>query len=212
MKKWLSLLLAIVTAFLLVACAPTSSKSDKEDEEESFDFSRGEISKNVYKNELLGFKFTKPGAWTYSSDKEIAELVNLSVDMISSSESFKKALKNAPVVYDMMVVDYETGCNVIVMYENLALTATPKMTVEEYIEVTEANLANVANMTFTFPDTYKTVKLGDTKFTKVEVSTKMDGETMKQVYYLHKVDSYMACIVATVPSSYTVKEIEAMFD
>ena len=66
-------------------------------------------------------------------------------------------------------------------------------------------------MTVTFPDTLESAKLGNTEFSKVVCTVTTQGVSMKQVYYLKKVDEYMCYVIVTIPSGYTVEQIEAMF-
>lgn len=46
---------------------------------------------------------------------------------------------------------------------------------------------------------------------KCVCSTTANGMTFTQIYYLYNVDGYMVSITATIPSGYTVADIEAMF-
>jgi hypothetical protein len=85
------------------------------------------------------------------------------------------------------------------------------ITVEQYIAAVKKQLESVTEMTVTFPDTYDTVKLGETEFTRVVCSTTASGVNMTQVYYLRKMDGYMGFVIATIVKDYTVADIEAMF-
>lgn len=206
MKKWLALLLAVVMLFALVAC----DKGEEKKEEETINISRGTIESKIYTNTSLGVKFTMPDGWRYYTDAEIASLLNMSADMMFG-ENFKNALKNSPTVFDMMAVEPVSGTNVQVLYENLSKTAYTDITVEQYIEILEQQLKNASGMSVTFPDTYETVKLGNTEFTKVECQTVAYGVSMTQVYYLYKLDGFMCSVIVTIATGYTVADIEAMF-
>ena len=208
MKKLLSLTLAIVMVFLMVACNATPNSDDKGNDKA--EFSRGKIEGDVYTNEFLGFEFTKPESWVYSTDEEIAALVNLSVDTILG-DNFKDALENNPSVYDMMVTDLVTRSNINVGYENLAKTFSTNITIKQYVDMVKKQLSNVEGMTTTFSDNMESVKLGEAEFTKVVCNTTASGVSMTQVYYLQKVDEYMCFVIVTIPSGYNVEEIEAMF-
>lgn len=212
MKKCLCLLLSLVTLFLLVSCDLPSFIEDlkKDDQKEKIEPIRGTIEGDVYKNEYLGFEFTKPTSWVYSTDKEIAEMVDLGAEMILG-DNFEQTLKNNPTVYDMMVVDTITRTNLNIGYENLSKTLSANITIEQYIEALKSQLGDVSGMKVTFPDTYETAKLGETEFAKVVCPITMQGVSMKQVYYLRKTDGYMCFVIVTIPSGYTVSQIEAMF-
>lgn len=206
MKKWLSLTLAIVMAVLLIGCNDEQGDGNGKKE-----LSRGKIEESVYTNEYLGFKFTKPESWVYSTDEEIAEAVNLSVDLLLG-ENFEDTLANNTTVYDMMVIDTLTRTNINVGYENLSKSFSSNITINQYIEALKSQFANISGMTVTFPDTYETVKLGDVEFARIVCTTKIQATSMKQVYYLHKEGTYMCNVIVTIPSGYTVEQIEAMFE
>ena len=201
MKKTVALLLALVTVFLLVGC--NSGRAGKAE------LSRGTIEGNVYKNDYLGFQFTKPDSWVYSTDEEIAAVTNMGAELLG--ENFKEALENNPSIYDMMVVDSITRNNINIGYENLSKTLSSNITEEQYVEALKRQFENISAISITFPDTYDTVKLGENEFTRVICSATSYGVEMTQVYYLHKIDGYMAFIIVTIQDGDTVADIEAMF-
>ncbi len=213
MKKILALLLAIVMMSMLVACGTDSPNGDVNDtgvETQKAELSRGKIEGDIYKNEYLGFEFVKPSTWIYSTDEEIAAAMNIAVDNILG-DKYREALENNPTVYDMMVVDMVTRSNISVMYENLKKTFASNITEEQYVEALKQQFAGVSGMTVTFPDKLEKVKLGDTEFTKCVCNTTAYGVSMTQVYYLRKVDGYMASVIVTLTNGYTVADVEAMF-
>lgn len=234
MKKIVALLLATVMVFLLVACgsdpkddgvkqddpaqtvAPSEEnpKNDNDEEEpvQKTEVSRGKIENGVYTNDFLGFKFTKPALWVYSTDEEIAAMLNLSAEMLG--EKFSQALENNQTMYDMMVMDTLSRSSINVGYENLAMSLATNITEEQYAEVVKALLSNsygATGMTYEFTEELDIVNLGEAKFTRLIYTVEYLGDTMTQVYYLRKVDKYMAYVIVTIPSGYTVQEIEAMF-
>ena len=218
MKKLFALMLVIVFAFSLAACGETpslpatdtGSDSGTGTETKKAEFSHGRIEDDVYVNEFLGFRFTKPASWVYSTDAELAALVNQSVDMFFG-DKYKDALEQSASVYDMLVIDSLTRSNVSVGYENLAKTFSSNITVSQYVEAMKRQFAGASGMKVTFPDTYETVKLGENEYTKVVCTTVSQGITMTQVYYLRKVDKNMGFVIVTIPAGYTVEQVEAMF-
>ena len=201
MKKLLALLLVIAALMSFAACGSKEK------------LTRGTLDGNVYTNEYLGFTFTKPSSWVYATDEEIAEAMNLGADLYLD-EDFKKALDRSGSIYDMMVVDNSTGTNMSIGYENLARSFSTRITVEEYIEKLEEQTKNINGITFVFPDEYDTVTLGEKEYTRVICNVTSNGVKMKQVYYIVKVDKYMAFAILTVTESskYKMADIEAMFD
>ena len=62
MKKFFALTLAFLMLVMLCSCMTPS-----------ITITRGTVNGDVYTNDVLGFEFTKPSSWTYSTDEEIAE-------------------------------------------------------------------------------------------------------------------------------------------
>ena len=229
MKKWLALTLAIIMVLSVVACDTDKSRDERKPEkdkieenkteknkteenktEEKVEISRGKIKGNVYRNEFLGIEFTKPDSWVYATDEEIAETVNISVDWLLG-EKFKDALENNPLVFDMLVVDQITGSNINIGFENLSKTLSTNITVEQYVEALKEQVAGVSTWTVTFSNTLEIKKLGNTEFTKFSAIVTVQDVSMKQVYYLKKIDGYMCFITISIPRGYTIEQIEAMF-
>ena len=209
MKKILSLLLVLTMVFLLFGCS-SDSTSKETGESEKAEISRGTIEGSIYKNDYLGFQFTRPDSWVYSTDEEIAAAMNLAIDNILG-DNFKEALENNPVIYDMMVVDTLTRTNMQIMYENLKKSLSTNITIEQYVDALKQQFSGIPGMTVTFLDTLEKVKIGETEFTKCVCNTETNGVAMTQVFYLHKLDGYMASVIVTIRSGYTIADIEAMF-
>lgn len=178
--------------------------------EEKVTLSKGKIDGDVYTNEFLGLTFTKPKSWVYCTDEEVAALINLVPDDFLGGK-LNEVLENNMVVVDMIVRDVLSGTNFNVIYENLYKTFSSNITIEQYIDALKMQLVGNPSMTVTFPDTYETVKLGKTEFTKVVCQSTALGNHLTQVFYLHKVDHYMCSIVVTLLGDDTIAEIEAMF-
>ena len=205
MKRISALLLAIVMMLTMSACdfGDFGNQGAKP--------SRGTITDNVYTNEFLGFQFTKPASWVYSTDEEIAEVMNLAVDSLMG-DKFKEALEKNPAIYDMMVVDSKTRTNINVVYENLKKSLSTNITMEQYVEALKEQTSKIEGMTVTFSDKVEKAMLGESEFTKCvsSVTTEYGGK-MTQIYYLRKIDGYMVSVVVTITSGYTAADIEAMF-
>jgi hypothetical protein len=197
MKKFLSLVLVIVMMAALVGCGG------------GVELTRGVIEGDLYKNESLGLNFNKPSSWVYSTDEEIAESMGAAADILGGD--LKEALEKNPTIYDMMVVDSLTRTNINVGFENLSKTLSSNITVEQYVDSLKEQFSKITEMTVTVHDGLETVKLGETEFTKFVCDTKMSGVKMTQVYYLRKIDNYMAFVIVTITRGYTVSDIEAMF-
>lgn len=212
MKKIISVFLTIAIVFSLVGCMPNpSDTTTNPDKTQKAELSRGKIEGDVYKNEYLGFEFTKPASWIYSTDEEVAALLNMAAETLISDNNFKEALENNPAIYDMMVVDSISRSNINVGYENLSKSFSTNITEKQYAEVLRNQLTSVTTIDYTFSDTYDTVKLGETEFTRWTCYATANGITMTQVYYLHKIDGYMGFVIVTIMDSHSISDIEAMF-
>ena len=228
MKKWVAILLALAVIWTLAGCNQAQSDDNettgiKESEplgqttgtvtdevpEESA-LSRGTFDGAVYTNKYLGFQFEKPQSWVYSTDEEIAAMINMTVDNILG-DNFKDALEKSPTVYDMMVVDTVTRSNINIGYENLFSSLSTNITIDQYAEAVKRQFSSIEGMTVTFPETYDTVKLGGSEFTRIVCTVTVDDVSMSQAYYLQKKDIYMAFVIVTVTPGCTLDEIEAMF-
>ena len=205
MKRIIALLLVLVLAFSLASCL--NEKSSGEDE---VVVTRGDIIGTKYKNEIMGFTFTRPYSWVYSTDEEIAMAIGMGAEMLNST-NFQAALDQNVAIYDMMVVDKLTNSNIIVGYENLKKSMSTNITEEQYIEMVKNQFSAVSNITVTFPKGTTEVKLGETTFTRVVCETIANGVKMTQAYYVHKFGTYMGMVIVTIPSGYSVEDIEAMF-
>ena len=204
MKKILAMLLVIASLFSFAACGIIGGTK--------VELTRGTLDENVYTNDVLGFTFTKPSSWVYSTDEEIADAMNLGIDLLGK-DKFQASLESAASLFDMMAVDRVSGTNLSVGYENLKNTHSSNISVERYIEALEQQLKGVTTMTVEFPDEYDEVTLGEVEFTRVVCTTTMYSVEMQQIYYLHKIDKYMVFITVTIPSSapYTMADVEDMF-
>lgn len=198
MKKVIALVLTFALALSLCACN-LGEIVNKE-------ISRGVIDENGYSSDYLGLRFTAPEGWVYATQSELSALMGEAVDITDQNKLFTEL----QLVYDMMVQDLLTGSNVIIIYENLAVSGSEDITVEEYVEITKQGLTSVDMFTYTFNDE-ATVTLGDVDFTRVTVTCEYNGFTMEQAYYIAKLGSYMASISVTVTDGTSIETIEACF-
>lgn len=228
MKKTVCLLLVLAMAFLLIGCnsapknddvkqddpavttAPKDNGPEKEDPIEKPEISRGKIDGDVYTNEYMGFTFTKPASWLYATDDEIAQLINVAVDNVLG-ESFKESAERIISVYDMMASDLYTRTNINVGYENLSLALATNITEAQYADVLKMQIGSLMGESYEFSE-LENVTLGEVELTRMICTINMYGTTLTQVYYLHKIDKYMGFVIVTIPTGYTIQEIEALFN
>jgi hypothetical protein len=234
MKKLIALLLALVLVALLASCnffKKSSSKDDDDnnddknktedvadekdnDDEKSIEdkeFGRGTTEENRYNNSFLDFKFTKPENWIYTTDEEFAAMLNLGTEYLG--DRYKEALKNNPLVYDMMARDVATGSSVTVAYENLSKTFASNITEEQYMTALKSQLPSVSGMNYQVVGDVENVTIGETEFLRLTCTVSASGVNGIQIYNIHKIDGYMALILYTIMGDdLTVAEVDAMFN
>lgn len=196
MKKVLSLLMLVVVLVTAVSC------SAKE-------ITRGTVDGNVYKSDFTGITFTKPDSWTFSSDEEIAEVMEVAADELLD-ENYADTVADLTTVFDMMAVDASTGTNVNITYENLAKTGNEKLTADEYLDLTVEQLTSQTAMSTSLTKEDKATLCGE-EYIRATFTTSYSGVSMTQVYYLRKIDNYMVNIVVTLVGNTTIADVEAMF-
>ena len=204
MKKLFSIMLAVL---MLAAVFTGCASSNPPDDEPTL--SRGKIDGAVYTSEFLGFSFTRPETWVYSSDEEMAAAMNLGAEL--ANMDIEKALEQSGSLYDMMVVDTVTRSNINITIDNLTKTFASSITVDQYIASVKQSMSNISAMKVEFNDETSTVKLGKYDYTRVVCNVSANGVNMTQVYYVRKVDKYMCNVIVTLVSGYSIADIEAMF-
>ncbi len=199
MKRFLLLLLTICMLGTMTGCGSKEKK-----------VTRGTIDGDVYTSEFLGLSFTKPESWVYSTDEEIAQVMNVGADVLDQSEFEKKAAE-LTTIYDMMVKDLNWGNNISVAFENLKMSQASNITVDQYIDQVTAMMKEQASMmNYEFADATE-VKLGDQTFSKVAGTGSYSGVTFQQNFYLRKEGVYMVLITITAFDGTDMSEYEAMF-
>ena len=98
----------------------------------------------------------------------------------------------------------------MLLWKNLRKSLSTNISVEKYVEELKKTMKS-EGMNITFPDKLETVNLGDVEFTKCVCTVKAYGITMTQVYYLKKINGYMTSVILTIPSGYSIADVEAMF-
>ncbi len=205
MKKNIKRLAAVITAvlcvFTLVACGNTTEQ-DKA-------FVCGTVNGNVYESKFAGLKMTAPEGWTYSSEEEILNMMNIATDeVLSDSKKKELELAKQKTIYDCMVTNAENGANVIIMYENMSATiGGSSYTPETYSEALGKQLS----------DAY--TKKGEEKKTfcgeeYLCATWTVESQGVSVSYLLRKVDDYMLAICFSyIPSlGTTFESFEGMFE
>lgn len=207
MKKVLKSMLAIgLTAsmlFVLSGCGNKeeekttndNEKTNVEQENKTVEFSMGSWSDNVYSNDFLGLKFKLPNGWKYSSDEEIAEMMNLGAELLNDEQKAAAEVSKLNSAYYMVANDPNTGDNISIISEKPAM----EVTTEFYINQLKTQLQNVNTINYEIGETSKETVAGKECDT-LTVDASMSGVKMTQRYYIYKVDKYVICIISTSTS------------
>lgn len=193
MRKFLTLLLAVLMVASLAACGNEPAANDAP---KSTDFTRGVWTDNCYTNEFLNLKLTMPEGWVYASDEELAELMGV---ITQNSSNLSEEFINAKVIFDMMAQDPANGTSITLQVENMALTVGgSKITEKEYLDLTLSQIEQ-QGITCTLSDGVTETTIGDVTYQTYD-STLNDG-VLSQRYLISMVGKYMVFItISCVPS------------
>lgn len=162
--------------------------------EEVKEFTRGTITDAVYTSTYSQLNFSAPSTWVYSSDEEIAELMDITAAQLSESVKFNEEVLEKATIYDMIVRNPLTGSNIIIMYENLAVQfGGIRYTENQYLESAKQMLSQTQN--YVYSDIYEQSVSGQ-KYKVLRAELADMGIT--QYFYVRKIDKYILGIVVSV--------------
>lgn len=193
MKKILAIILVVV-----MLCCTACGQVTEEDKK----LVRGTVENGVFTSEFGDFTFTPPATWTFASDDEILAMMDLSAADMTEEEKKNLELGKLKTIYDAMVA-CEDGANVIIMYENLALTIGGTSYDEAaYAEALSTGLVGQGITSDT--NNLQETTIGGNKYVVFTGTAAGEGYTLEQKYLLRKIDNYMLCIcITTVPGMTT---------
>ncbi len=200
MKKIFSVFFAVLLMFSFAGCNNGSAAKDTE-------IQRGKIKGNTYTSKPSGLKFTKPDHWRYLTDKELAQTLSISEEILSNKE-FMSALDEYPTLLDMMIMDDETGLNMAIGYENLEVTMGSVISEDEYLNAMAEYLETMGAAS---SEDIETVYLSGQAYRHAIFTVEIDGLVTVTEYYLHAIDKYMNVITVAYTSDVAAPDIENMF-
>lgn len=213
MKKLLPLLLAIVIALSFTSCGSKTpsdtSGSEKTESRTKAEFSRGEISGNAYHSNFAAITFTADENWTFSTDEQIAEAMNVGSQYINGNYDINKIIEETGNVTDMMAVNSGKGANIIVQYENLKKTGSVNMSSKDYAEAVIKQINNMSTIEYNFSE-ITTEKISGNEYCRLVASATVSGASICQEYLLRTFDGYAISIIITVTKEEDLADIEAM--
>ena len=202
MKKIMVLILALICVFGLCAC-------DEEIGKVKISFTRGETNEHVYVNESINIKFTKTENMVYSTDEELAAIMNISLEVLTDNKALFEQAKLS-VITCFMATDVTTRNNLVLVMEDLKLSGSSNITTKQYFEAVKSQLQMQTSITYTIGET-STAKLGNETYDVLSLTASANGVTMAQNMYIRKVGSYMVCLTITSVDGTEMSTFEAMF-
>ena len=222
-KNTLLIILVASMLFLLVGCGgkdiTTTNEAEKneskditttneEEKNESKEFSMGEWKNNVYTNDFLGLKFNLPEGWSYSSDEEIAKMMDLGVDLLNDEQKMESEVAKLTSVYYMVANDPNTGNSVVLLSEKPLID----LTVDSYLNQLKNQLTSVDSINYEMGEEGKET-IANKEFATLTATATMNNVKMIQKYYVYKLDKYFVSIIATSTTQDTgINEIIRNFE
>ena len=205
MKKFFLFTLPLFLCIVCLGCVPDEIGIKKEENLQV----RGTWEGNIYTNQYADLSFSMPDSWFIANDEEIAEMMNLSKEMLTDKSVFsEEKVASLAVIFDMIAGDYMAGENVLIQLEKISHIPGHKyLKEEEYLEITKQDLEK-ANLGYIFEEKEE-ILIGDYPYLKM--SGEIENSSLEQIYLARKFDDYMFCIVIT-SSIGNATEILGYFD
>jgi hypothetical protein len=198
MKKVVALAVIWMGLIAIAGCSDSDTKP-----------ARGVWDGNRYTSESAHIMFEMPDHWAAATDEELSASMGLRSDaLVKAGMKFSKEMLQAKIVYDMMARDEQTGTNVLVLYENLALsTDGEKLSEDEYLKNLQQGLTQT-DMGYTFKGT-DTQTLSEKTYYVLE--TQVAPARARQYYYVRKIDPYMLVIIISAVGEDTISQVAGYF-
>lgn len=205
-KSIFAVMLAAVLALGTAGCLKNTTEQDKA-------FVCGTVNGNVYESKFSGLKLTAPEGWEYSTDEELLEMMELAGDEFTDDAEKKAAeLSKQKTIYDAMLMDTESGTNVIIMYENMSASIGGSLySPKEYSDL----LKNGASE----EEGYREIADEETEFcgekyhSLIWRSVNENDVEIEQCTLVRKVDNYMLAIVFSyIPDDGMPESLMEMFE
>lgn len=199
LKNMLIVLLTASMLFLLAGCGnkeesttTNNTTNEQTTREQKVEFSMGEWNNNVYTNEFLGLKFNLPEGWTYASDEEIADMMNLGTELLNDDQKAAAEVSKLTTAYYMVANDPNTGNSISIISEKPVM----EVSTEYYMNELKTQLSAVESINYEIGETSKE-KIADREYDILTASASMSGVKITQKYYIYKMDRYFVGIIVT---------------
>lgn len=170
----------------------TDDNNTTGNETKTTDISRGEWNGNQYVNEFANIKFNLPSGWSKYSDEQIAQVMNVGVELLNDDQKKLAELAQSMVIYGMVANDDTTKANVSVLLEKPTMKITP----ESYATSLKQQLEAVSSIQYKVNET-ATAKVGSEKYTALTSTASVSGVEIGQSYYIRAEGDYIITIIVT---------------
>ncbi len=194
----IAVIFIVIAAIILISAIINASKTVE----------HGVIDGNVYTNESIGIKFTKPDAWVFDSDEELAKRNEGSVSASDYSD-LAKLVSEKNSIFEMSVSS-RLGSNAVIIIEDIS--ARPSISTESYAEIVIDNISKENPIGCDVGEINEKEIDGQT-FTVVELkitSFSLDSPSVEKRLYIKKHGNYMIGIITASFSDSSLDEIENM--
>ena len=168
----------------------TDDNNTTGNETKTTDISRGEWNGNQYVNEFVNIKFNLPSGWSKYSDEQIAQVMNVGVELLNDDQKKLAELAQSMVIYGMVANDDTT--NVSVILEKPAIKITP----ESYATSLKQQLEAVSSIQYKVNE-IATAKVGSEEYTALTSTASVSGVEIGQSYYIRAEGDYIITIIVT---------------
>lgn len=206
-KRIAAVMLAALCALSMAGCLKNTTEEDKA-------FVCGTVNGNVYESRFSGLKLTAPEGWKFSTEDELLEMMDIATEQFEDDAKKKAAeIGRQKTIYDAMLMDQESGTNVIIMYENMSASIGGSLySAEEYAGILENNVKSESG--------YRSIKneaadfCGEKYHCFIWQTVNANNVGIEQCALIRKVDNYMLSIVFSyVPDSgVSLDGLKGMFE
>ncbi len=186
--------------------ADSSEDTSSADEPLSFfeDYLLGKTEGNVYTSTSIGMTFEKEEEWVYYSDEQIKQINNIAMDMIG--DELAEMLRNAPIIYDMVVVDGNN--NMSVLLGKVDSDRLKEMDIAEFFEEAAPASKSACEAMGYKNLAHEIIKIDVDGVTldALLITGEIRGMPMYQTSFVKKCVGYLATVTVTVFSENTTSD------
>ena len=230
MKKVSAIILAVIMALFFVACGdenvkgtveqtgsqnqssvPAGGNKTDSDSSEADEFSVGASANNKYENAYFGIGCTLDSNWVFSTDDEIKQMNDMSLDLIG--EEYAEAIKNASLIYDMMATVPGGIESVNIVIENVGVLYGSLLSTDEYLDNSVSSVEGaLESMGFDNVSAEKgTLVFAGSERPILSVSASVAEFSMNETIVVLKKGNYIASITVASDSEENSKKILSNF-